>query len=61
MSGIYTYLSLISSDPFERSMSLWIMKQYVLSAETLLEEASTTETDVSLSENEEDRKHAEKV
>jgi hypothetical protein len=37
------------------------MKQYVLSAETLLEEASTTETDVSLSENEEDRKHAEKV
>lgn len=31
------------SDPFERSMSLWIMNEYVFSAETFLEDASYPE------------------
>lgn len=34
------YIFLFFRDPFERSMSLWIMNEYVFSVETFLEEAN---------------------
>ncbi|KAL3102156.1 hypothetical protein niasHS_003565 [Heterodera schachtii] len=34
-----------SRDPFERSMALWLMNEYALSAATLLEEPSTAQND----------------